>query len=135
MAGTAGMPGEPYLVELNRTATDLRPATLAEANLQALLLATLARLSDAREDRLLSAQTSIPGIVWFVLLGGGALTMVFGAFLGASSMRLHLTMTAMLALSGVLVLVMIIALSHPFRGDFRVTTEPFEFMLTRILAN
>jgi hypothetical protein len=37
-----------------------------------------------------------------------------------------------LALSGALVLIMIIALSNPFRGDFRVSAEPFEHMLSRM---
>jgi hypothetical protein len=33
---------------------------------------------------------------------------------------MHLVLSAMLAISGVLVLILIIALSNPFRGDFRV---------------
>jgi hypothetical protein len=30
------------------------------------------------------------------------------------------------------VLVLIIALSNPFRGDFRVSTVPFDYVLSRI---
>jgi len=43
-------------------------------------------------------------------------------------------MSAMLAISGVLVLVLIIALSNPFRGDFRVSTLPFDRVLSQIQA-
>ena len=131
-AGRVAHAGEPFLGQLNRTAIDLRPNTQADANLHALLLETLTRLCDAREERLLTAQPKIPGVVWFVMLIGGGLTIAFGAFLGASSLRLHLTMSAMLAISGVLVLVMILALSSPFRGDFRVSTEPYETVLAKI---
>jgi hypothetical protein len=44
---------------------------------------------------------------------------------------MHLSMCCLLAVSGVLVLVLIIALSNPFRGDFRVSTAPFDYVLSR----
>jgi len=34
--------------------------------------------------------------------------------------------------SGALVLILIIALSNPFRGDFRVSMAPFEQVLSRM---
>ena len=51
---------------------------------------------------------------------------------GAPSVRMQLAMSAVLAVSGSLVLILIIALSNPFRGDFRVTAAPFEHMLARM---
>ena len=80
----------------------------------------------------MAAETTIPEIVWIVVIVGGTITIVFGSFLGAPSVRMQLAMSAMLAVSGVLVLVLIIALSNPFRGDFRVSTAPFDYALTRI---
>ena len=80
----------------------------------------------------MAAETSITGLVWIVVIVGGTITIVFGSFLGAPSVRMHLAMCAMLAVSGVLVLVLIIALSNPFRGDFRVSTAPFDYVLSRI---
>jgi hypothetical protein len=47
---------------------------------------------------------------------------------------MQLAMSAVLAASGALVLILIIALSHPFRGDFRVSTAPFEQVLSRMQA-
>ncbi len=71
-------------------------------------------------------------IVWFVLIVGGAITIAFGSFLGSPSLRMHVGMCSLLAVSGVLVLVLIIALSNPFRGDFRVSTAPFDYALSQI---
>jgi hypothetical protein len=121
-----------YLDRLNKMALGLHPSGVADGNLHAQLLHSLARLWDARQERLLAAQTTIPGIVWFVLVVGGALTIAFGSFLGAPSARMQLAMSAVLAVSGALVLILIIALSNPFRGDFRVTAAPFEDMLSRM---
>ncbi len=47
---------------------------------------------------------------------------------------MHLAMSAALAVSGALVLILIIALSNPFRGDFRVSTHPFDQVLAQIQA-
>ena len=121
-----------YLDRLNKMALGLRPSGVADGDLHVQLLQSLARLWDARQQRLLAAQSTIPGIVWFVMLVGGALTIAFGSFLGAPSARMQLAMSAVLAVSGALVLLLIIALSNPFRGDFRVSAEPFEHMLSRM---
>jgi hypothetical protein len=43
-------------------------------------------------------------------------------------------MASVLAVSGALVLTLIVALSNPYRGDFRVSAEPFERVLVQIAA-
>jgi hypothetical protein len=45
---------------------------------------------------------------------------------------MHLAMSAAMAISGTLVLIMIIALNNPFRSDFRVSAEPFEQVVAQI---
>ena len=123
-----------YLNRLNKMTFALHPSGQADGGLHSLLLQAIERLWDARQERLLAAQTTIPDIVWFVVIAGGALTVAFSSFLGAPSLRMQLAMSAVLAASGVLVLILIIALSNPFRGDFRVSTAPFEHMLSRMGA-
>ena len=124
--------GDRYLDDLQGLAIGLKPSSQADANFHALLLQSLMRLRDARQERLLAAESTIPGIVWIVVIVGGAITIAFSSFLGAPSVRMHLSMCCLLAVSGVLVLVLIIALSNPFRGDFRISTAPFDYALSRI---
>ncbi len=119
------------LSHITRTALHLRPDNIADGNLHTLLLDDLSRLANARRDRLLAARTPIPAIVWFVLVAGGGITVAFASFLGAPSLRMHLAMSSLLAVSGALVLLVIVALSNPFRGDFRISADPFE----RVLAH
>jgi hypothetical protein len=127
--------GATYLEKLNRIAIGLKPSGVADGNLHVLLLQSLTRLRDARQQRLLAAETTIPAVVWVVTLVGGGLTIAFSSFLGFPSLGMHLAMSAMLAISGVLVLVLIIALSNPFRGDFRVSTLPFDRVLSQIQSS
>ena len=124
--------GDKYVAELDHRVADLRPVSQTETSNYILLVQSLMRLRDARQERLLAAETTIPGVVWFVLIVGGAITIAFGSFLGSPSLRMHLSMCSLLAVSGVLVLVLIIALSNPFRGDFRVSTAPFDYVLSQV---
>jgi len=123
---------EPSLSRLTRIALHLRPGNIADGDLHTLLLGDLTRLSGVRRERLLVQRTPIPSIVWFVLLGGGGISIAFSSFLGARDLRMHLAMSCLLALSGALVLLLIVALSNPFRGDLRISTEPFERVLAQI---
>ena len=123
----------PDLSDMDRIALEIRPTDATNGALRSMLLQSIMRLRDARQERLLAAQTTIPGIVWFVMLLGGGLTIAFGSFLGAPSLCMHLAMSATLALSGALVVILIVALSNPFRGDFRVSTAPFDQVLAQIV--
>lgn len=114
---------------LIRQAIRLKPSDLADPDLHGLLLQSLIRLRDARQNRMLAAQTAVPAVVWIVTIIGGAITIAFSSFLGVANLTLHLAMACTLAISGVLVLIMILALSNPFRGDFRI---PFEQVLERV---
>jgi Protein of unknown function (DUF4239) len=127
--------GRAYLEKLNRVAIGLKSTGLSDGNLHAQLLQSLSQLWDARQQRLLAAETTIPAVVWVVTLVGGGLTIAFGSFLGVPSLGMHLAMSATLAISGALVLILIIALSNPFRGDFRVSTLPFDRVLAQIEAS
>jgi len=121
-----------YLNALDRMAVGLKPSTSAESNIQAQLLVSLARLRDARQERILAAEAIIPAIVWVVLLLGGGLTIAFASFLGVRSLAMHLAMSSALAVSGALVLILVVALANPFRGDLRVSVAPFEHVLAEI---
>jgi hypothetical protein len=71
-------PGDRFLDEVQRLVVSLKPSSQADANLHALPLESLTRLRDARQERLLAAETTVPGIVWFVLIVGGAITIPSG---------------------------------------------------------
>lgn len=127
--------GGAYLDAINRIAIGFHPATMAESNLHAQLLQSLSQLEEARQSRVMAAESAIPEIVWVVLLAGGALTIAFVSFLGAPSLVMQIAMSSTLAISGALVLIMIVALSNPFRGDFRITAAPYRNVLAQDVSN
>ena len=124
-----------WLNKLNAIAAGLKPTGTADGAREAMLSLSLMRLSDARQERLIAADTTVPAVVWIVTLMGGALTVAFASLLGVPSLGMHLAMSAAMAISGALVLIMIIALNNPFRGDFRVSADPFEQVIAQVRAS
>lgn len=123
--GRAVQASSPPLDRAEMVVVGLHPRDIGMGNLQAALMAELTRLRGARDERRAAAASQIPPVIWFVVIAGGATTLICAALLSTASLRLHLALMSLLSLSGVLVLVMIVALGHPFQGDLRITPEAF----------
>jgi hypothetical protein len=86
-------------------------------------------LGDHRRIRLLSVRSGVPGVIWAVLIGAGAVTIGFSLLFGTQNGRAHGLMTAGVAITIGAVLFSILALQHPFGGINRVAPEAFhQFM-------
>ena len=119
------------LNKLNAIAADLKPAGTADDIRQAMLSLSLMRLSDAREQRLMAADTTVPAVVWIVTLMGGALTVVFASLLGVQPRHASGDVGGNGDFRSA-------GADHdhraqqPFRGDFRVSAEPFEQVIAQV---
>jgi hypothetical protein len=82
-----------------------------------------------RRLRILSAESSLPPLMWFLLVGGGIITVLFTFVIGTRHVWVQaLASTALTALI-VLSLLLVAALQHPFAGDVSVKPEAFESVL------
>jgi len=61
------------------------------------VLKLLTVITDNRNGRLDSARGSVPGILWFVLIIGGGITLGYPACFAASNLMAQILMTASLA--------------------------------------
>jgi hypothetical protein len=113
------------LYKLHRLLVGFDPQTRGEGVIQAEFLRTLNALYKARESRLTAAAGHIPVVIWWIIAIGGGLTTAFSYLFGFESFRLHLTMTGAVAASLSLVVVLIIALDWPFRGEVSVSPEAY----------
>jgi hypothetical protein len=86
-------------------------------------------LTEARRSRLVLASGAVPGVLWFVLFGGGILTIGFTLFFGTTNLRAQLVMTGILAFLIFSGLHVIIAIDHPFAGPVKVEPEALRVVL------
>ena len=88
----------------------------------------LTQLGTLRRERLLSASEALPSIFWIVLISGGALTVGFAGAFAVESWTLHAWMVALLAALISVLLLLVVELNHPYRGDIRVSDHSYRFV-------
>jgi hypothetical protein len=113
------------LRDLATAIATIDPHTQGEAVIEAEMLKTWNELYNARSARLSAVQGHIPGVIWAIVFFGAAITTGYTYFFGYENFAMHLAMTATLAATLGLIIVMIIALDWPFRGEISVSPEPF----------
>jgi hypothetical protein len=89
-------------------------------------------IADNRNERLDSADGSVPAILWFVLIVGGAITLGYPAFFAASNLMAQILMTASLAALVALSLLLGVAFDFPFTGDPHISSTPFDEALEQM---
>lgn len=124
--GRMNLAGWESLIRLNSMLASFKPLDGSTIALKSELIRTANDLFQSRRNRLGAATSGIPAVMWAVTLTGGALTIIFSFFFGMPDFRIHLAFTGMLSVSLALVIVLILALDRPFRGDLAISTERFE---------
>ena len=120
-------PLETYLInnQMWRTAMSVKSAALAEQTAQDHLLSELSTLSEHRRIRLLQSASRLPGVLWCVLLVGGALTTFSCCMFGAESTRLHALQVFAFSLLVALCLVAVADINRPFQGGVHISDLAF----------
>lgn len=120
------------LQELWTTFRNIEPQTPRENAIYTEALGRLSSLSDSRRLRLHASHSKVPVVMWALLWGGAATTILFTYFFGAASFRSQALMTASLAALVSFILFLVLVLDRPFAGDIRVPPEAFQRELVRI---
>ncbi|MCX5751856.1 MAG: DUF4239 domain-containing protein [Candidatus Saganbacteria bacterium] len=85
--------------------------------------------SELRRLRIYDSRVGIHPILWFVLVAGGIITILFPLFLGTENFLPQLIMVSLLAALIGLILFTIMAMEYPFSGSVCVTPDAFKVIL------
>ncbi len=113
------------LRELDSAIATIQPQNQGEAVIEAELLKSWNELYQARSSRLSAVEGHIPGVIWWIVFFGAAITTGYTYLFGFENFGMHIVMTATMAATLALVVVLIIALDYPFRGEISITPAPF----------
>jgi hypothetical protein len=103
-----------------------KPETFAEQTSMNLALTELSNLTEHRRVRELESQSSLPTILWAVLIVGGGLTTLSSCLFGTQNFKLHSIQVFSLTLLIALSLVAIADIDRPFQGAVHVSPRAFE---------
>lgn len=101
----------------SRSGTGIDPIVMAE------ILRQLDEVSAARRSRLVVAEGTVPSILWFVLFGGGIITVAFTFFFGTANLRAQALMTGALSILVFSGLLTVVVINRPFAGSVKVEPE------------
>ena len=93
----------------------------------------LNQVTEYRRQRILSAQNHIPVVIWTVIIIGAVTSIGFSLFFGTRSLVVQASMTSLFALTNIIVILMIMALDHPFTGDVKISSEAYEQIYNSLL--
>jgi hypothetical protein len=118
-----------HLTRIWQSFLEVQPVTQSEISFYRESITRLDNLGSARKTRISSSQSEIPGEMWVLLLGGGAVMLIFTYMFATPDVVLH---SVVIALAGALlafVLYLIFAMEHPFVGSIAVSPDPYVHVL------
>ncbi len=134
--GQVARGGVEMLNRFQSTLTGFEPATEGQKILHAEALRAYNELLEARGLRLDAVvNTGLPSVLWVVVLAGAVIGLVATFFFRVEDVRLHAVMVTLLAAFMGLVIFMIFAFDHPFRGDLGLTPEPYQLVYDKVMKD
>jgi hypothetical protein len=95
----------------------------------------LNQAAEMRRQRIVYASTGIHPILYFVLIAGSFITIVFTMLFGTENIIPHLIMVSLLAAMIAMILFTVISMDYPFTGDISITPDVFTNMLSTLLRS
>ena len=124
--GHVSMAARKSAFALTRSLDGFEPTTEAQKVIYPMLLEQIRQLWDYRRERVGMAEFGIPAVEWFVLVVGGAVTVLFGGLFRAESVSLQRFLISLAALLIGLNLYLVSLFGYPFSGELTVSSRPFE---------
>jgi hypothetical protein len=87
---------------------------------------------ELRRQRIIDASQGVHPVLWFILLIGGIITVVFTFFFGSENLIAQLIMTTLLAVLITLILFTILIMDFPFTGDLGMQPTAFQQILMNL---
>ncbi len=121
------MPDETRIINaaMWKTLMTLKATLPTQATAEDHALYELSALTEHRRTRFLQSAERLPGVLWFVLIIGGLVTVASSCAFGSLNSGLHGTQVFAFSLLISLVLIAIADIDRPFEGRVHVTTYSF----------
>ncbi len=107
------------------TVLDYKAGNDDERDIKSMCISHLSDMGDARRKRLLASVHGVSTELWAVLAVGGLMTVGFSYFLGLSSVRGQILMTAIIATSLALNVYLVYLFGYPLSGAYALKPDPF----------
>jgi Protein of unknown function (DUF4239) len=123
-----------HMTRFQAALTKFEPLSEGQKILHAETFRAYNLLIQARRMRLDAAATSLPGVMWAVILVGAFISLTATFFFKVEDARLHGILVSLLAAFMGLVIFMVLALDRPFRGDLGIGPQPYQLIYDQLMV-
>ena len=115
--------------------TKFEPVTEGQKLLHAETLRAYNQLIHARRLRLDAVAAGLPTVMWAVILIGAFIGLSASFFFKVADARLHLIEVQLLAVFIGLIILMILTLDRPFRGNLGIRSDTYQLVYDQLMKN
>ncbi len=132
--GIVSKEGQYNMAALQQRLLRFEPTTAGQEIMHAETLKQYNNYLEKRQMRMLAVSTSIPEVMWIVVLVGAMMNITL-VWLFDMRLMSHLFLGGMLSCFLGMMIFLIASMDHPFRGDVSISSEPFQEILTRLMED
>ena len=125
--------GIEHLSRFQALLTSFEPATEGQKILHGETLRAYNLLIQSRRLRLDAVGTKLPTVMWAVVIFGAFIGLSASFFFKVADARLHLIEVLLLAVFIGLIILMILTLDRPFRGNLGIGAEPYQLVYDQLM--
>jgi hypothetical protein len=124
--------GEHRLQVIRQKLLSFEPASKTQEMMHSEVLRYLDTMTVARQERLTAVTATIPNVLWYVVIIGAFITIVF-------LWMLHMDLAPQIMLGGItafflgIMTFLIYAMDHPLQGAVSISAEPFETVYEQVM--
>ncbi len=119
------LPSRQVNVKMWQILMSVKTASSSELTAEDHALYELSAMAEHRQMRRLQSTTRLPTVLWFVLIVGGAVTIMSSCMFGSGNALLHASQVFAFSMLIALVLVAIGDIDRPFQGSVHVSNAAF----------
>ena len=99
------------------------------------VLQSLGELDTNHDLRIQAVHVALPGVLWAVVLIGAVVNIGISYFFWIDNIRLHALLVIAFASALAMLIFLTAAMDNPFRGEFSVSPDAFQYVLDHVMKN
>jgi hypothetical protein len=132
--GESSDAGDLLLEELENKLMAFEPATETKKIAHMEAIKSLSAVTQNRVYRLQSVNTALPGVLWAVVLLGAVINIALTYLFWVENGLLHALLIVAFACTLAMLIFLTAAMDNPYRGEFSVSTETYQYILDHVMT-
>jgi hypothetical protein len=126
--------GELLLEDFENKIMNFEPSSETQKIAHREVIESLDAVVENRGYRVQSVNTALPGVLWTVVLIGAIVNIGLTYLFWVENLRLHSLLVVAFAASLAMLIFLTAAMDNPYRGQFSVSTDAYQYVLDHVMG-